>query len=254
MLAPERQRHILARLHRREAVRIPDLAAALQVSEMTIRRDIDALDAAGSLQKVHGGAMALTGPGSVEPAFDANAARHTGAKTAIASAAAALVRPKMTIALTGGTTTFHLAQQLRDVPALTIVTNSLRVADVFGADAADTTVILTGGERTPSEALVGPVATGAIRSLHVDACFMGVRGIHPRYGLTSPNLQEADTNRAFVASANRLVVVADASKFGTVALAAIAGMTAVDTLVTDRAPDDPAYRKHGTEIRVAAPE
>src|SRR5690606_21722240 len=104
-----------------------------------------------------------------------------------------------------------------DVPRLTVVTNSLPVSEVLHRSGRrDQTVVLTGGVRTPSDALVGPVAVSALDGLHADMLFMGVHGLDVRHGLTTPNLAEAETNRAFIGSARRLVVVADRSKWGLV--------------------------------------
>ena len=106
--------------------------------------------------------------------------------------AAALVSPGDAIALSAGTTTAGLAQRLVDVPALTVVTNSIPVADIFyRAGRPDQTVVLTGGTRTPSDALVGPVAVAAIGTLHLDLLFLGVHGMSERAGYTTPNLMEA---------------------------------------------------------------
>jgi DeoR/GlpR family transcriptional regulator of sugar metabolism len=104
------------------------------------------------------------------------------------------------------------------------------------------TVILTGGVRTPSNALVGPVAVAALRSLHVDTLFLGVHGIDDRAGLTTPNLVEAETDRALVACARRVVVCADHSKWGVVGLSSIADLAQVDVLVTDDALDPATER------------
>jgi DeoR/GlpR family transcriptional regulator of sugar metabolism len=103
----------------------------------------------------------------------------------------------------------------------------------------DQTVVLTGGVRTPSDALVGPLAVAAIGSLHLDLLFLGVHGISERAGFTTPNLMEADTDRALVAAADRLVVLADHTKWGTVGISSIVGLDAADVLVTDDrlAPD-----------------
>ena len=141
-------------------------------------------------------------------------------KRAIARAAAAMVRPGSAIAISAGTTTFQVARELRAVPDLTIVTNSMLIAQTLqdGSEIGQT-VILTGGTRTPSDALVGPVAVEALRSLHVDLLFLGVHGMSLRAGLTTPNLVEAATNRALVAAARRTVVTADHSKWGVVGLA-----------------------------------
>ena len=94
-------------------------------------------------------------------------------------------------------------------------------------------MVLTGGVRTPSDALVGPIADIAIRSLHVDQLFLGCHGIDPAAGLTTPNLAEAETNRAFVQAARRVTVVADHTKWGIVGLSSFADLDEVDTLITD---------------------
>jgi DeoR/GlpR family transcriptional regulator of sugar metabolism len=92
---------------------------------------------------------------------------------------------------------------------------------------------LTGGIRTPSDALVGPVATAALRSLHLDAVFMGVHGISERAGFSTPNLMEADANRAFVAATDRLIVLADHTKWNVTGLSSIAALDQAETLITD---------------------
>ncbi len=148
---------------------------------------------------MHGGATAVDTASAVEPGFEAKSLRETAEKEAIAARAATLVRPGMAIAVTAGTTTWTLARHLAAIADLTVVTNSLKVAEVLHAQhRPDLTVVLTGGLRTPSDGLVGPVAVQAIRSLHVDMVIMGVHGIDARAGLTTPNLLEAETNRAMV--------------------------------------------------------
>ncbi len=127
-----------------------------------------------------------------------------------------------------------LARQLVDVPELTVVTNSIPVAEVMrDLSRTDLSVVLTGGLRTPSDALVGPVAEAAIESMHVDMLFMGVHGMDGRTGFTTPNLLEAQTNRAFVRSARRLIVVADHTKCGAVSTSFVGPIAAMDVLVTD---------------------
>lgn len=233
-LAPQRQARILDAVRRAGAVRVSDLTRLLGVSDMTIRRDLDALAGQGLIAKVHGGATALQGPSTEEPGFEVKSVRELGEKRAIARRAAHLIQPGSAIALTAGTTTWTMAGYLAEVPRLTIVTNSIRVAEVLQQQQRpDQTVVLTGGVRTPSDALVGPVAVSAIRSLHVDLAVMGVHGVDPRAGLTTPNLMEAETNRAFCAAARRLVVVADHTKWGVVGLSQIAPLAEVDVLVTD---------------------
>lgn len=234
MLARQRQAMILERVRQNGAVRVADLTEELAVSDMTIRRDLEHLAGQGLIEKVHGGATALAEHSTDEPGFAVKSFRQQPEKEAIAALAARLVAPGTAIGITGGTTTAALARHLSKIPRLTVVTNSLPVADTLHASArSDVTVVLTGGVRTPSDALVGPVALATIRSLHLDLLFMGVHGMDPHSGFTSPNLMEAETNAAFITASRRLVVVADHSKWGIVGLATIAELDAADTLITD---------------------
>lgn len=243
MLAAERRAEILERLTQQPAVRVSGLAEALGVSEMTIRRDIAVLEARGALVRVHGGAVRPGSLSSVEPGFEANAMRGREAKQQIAVVAASLLAPGMTVSVTGGTTTYALAPLLVRVPGLTVITNSLPLADELhrlrgatpGNGAAQ--VLLSGGQLTPSKALVGPIATSTIAALRADLCFMGAHGVDATAGITTPNLAEADTNRAFAHSCGRLVVLADATKIGVVSLARVVALDAAAALVTDRRPE-----------------
>jgi DeoR/GlpR family transcriptional regulator of sugar metabolism len=257
MLAPQRQSTILELVRRTGSVRVAELAHELGVSEMTIRRDLDALDDRGLLSKVHGGATAVGSSATHEPGFAAKSVRQRAEKSAIAARAVTLVAPGTAVALSAGTTTAELAWRLRSVPDLTIVTNSIPVADalrreappaeptgpddvnVTGVDVA-TQVVLTGGVRTRSDALVGPVAVAAIATLHCDVLFLGVHGMSQRAGFTTPNLMEAETNRALVAAARRLVVLADHTKWGTVGISAMASLGDADVLITDSGLPDAA--------------
>ncbi len=243
LLAEQRRALILDEVRRRGGVRVNELTRRLNVSDMTVRRDLDALARQGVIEKVHGGAVPVVEASTHEPGFEAKSALELAAKEDIARAAAAMVVPGSAIALSGGTTTYVLAHHLVDVPDLTVVTNSIRVAEVFhaaqragmagGGHPGAATVVLTGGVRTPSDALVGPVADQAIRSLHFDVLFLGVHGISVEAGLSTPNLGEAETNRRFMRSARRVVAIADHTKWGTVGLSSFATLDQLDTLVTD---------------------
>ena len=234
MLARQRQAIILERVREDGAVRVADLVRDLGVSDMTVRRDLEVLDDQGLLEKVHGGATALAGSALFEPGFTAKSSLQQAEKDAIADAAAALVEPGMAIGVSAGTTTYALAQRLAELPGLTVVTNSIRVADVlYQRERTDQTIILTGGVRTPSEALVGPFAVAALRTVHVDLVFVGVHGMDPHTGFTCPNLLEADTDRALIEAGRRLVVVADHTKWGVIGISSIARLDQVDVLVTD---------------------
>jgi DeoR/GlpR family transcriptional regulator of sugar metabolism len=234
MLARQRQTLILTRVREDGGVRVADLARDLGVSDMTVRRDLEILHNRGLLEKVHGGATSLPGSAQFEPGFAAKSSLQEPEKEAIATAAMALVLPGTAIGISAGTTTYVLARRLVDMPGLTVVTNSVPVADVLHrAGRGDQTIILTGGVRTPSDALVGPFAVAALRTMHLDQVFMGVHGMDPRSGYTTPNVLEADTDRALIAAGRRLVVVADSSKWGVIGISSIARLDEADTLVTD---------------------
>ncbi len=254
MLATHRREEIVTRLERDGAVRVSDLVAALGVSDMTIRRDLGQLAEEGVLDKVHGGAVSRTDDGATstsEPGFAAKSVRQLAQKEAIAREAAALVRPGWAIAVSAGTTTYALARHLARIPRLSVVTNSVQVADVLHrAGDPSQTVLLTGGQRTPSDALVGPMAVAALRSMHLDAVLLGVHGMDAEAGFTTPNLLESETNRTMVASSRRLLVLADSTKWGTVALSSMAQLQAGVTLITDVGL--PAQARAALEDRIDA--
>ncbi|MDT4946056.1 MAG: hypothetical protein QOH14_2789, partial [Pseudonocardiales bacterium] len=236
VLAQQRQVRILAELRRAGAVRVSDLTDLLGVSDMTIRRDLELLAAEGVARKVHGGAV-LAGQVAFEPGFAVKSQLAQPAKQAIAERAASLIRPGAAIALSAGTTTWAMARHVAAIPGITVVTNSTTVADVVAAvdTANQVSVILTGGVRTPSSALVGPVADRTIASMHVDQLFLGVHGMDARAGFTTPNLAEATTNRVFVDSAREVIVLADSSKWGVVGLADIGPLSVAKTVISDDA-------------------
>lgn len=249
MLARQRQERILQEVELNGGARVSELVEVLDVSDMTIRRDIEALAQRDLVLRVHGGATAITGRSADEPGFQVKSGMHPIEKSAIARAAASLIKPGASIAISAGTTTYAVAQELHSLANLTVVTNSPHVADLLhDPEREDLRVVLTGGIRTPSDALVGPVADAALRSLHVDTLILGVHGIDKRAGLTTPNLIEGETNRALIRCARRIVVVADHSKWGVVGLSTIATLDRVDVLVTDADFDDDARRAVSQQV------
>ena len=257
MLATQRQALIHDRVRQLGTVRVTDLVRELDVSAMTVRRDLDHLARSGLVEKVHGGATLPGRAGTDEPGFETKVGRDRAEKDAIAAVAAGLVRPGFAVGLSAGTTTWALAHHLRRVEGITVVTNSVRVAGVLQAEPADhRTVILTGGVRTPSDALVGPVAVGSLRDINLDLVFLGTHGMEPRAGFTSPNLLEGEINRALVASAERVAVVADHTKWGVIGISTFAALEDVDVLITDAglAPDAAErMRERVDEVLLAEP-
>lgn len=234
MLARQRQELILDEIRRTGAVQVHALVARLNVSDMTVRRDLDVLAKRGLVEKVYGGATSVVGRSTEEPGFEAKSVRALPQKEAICARAAGLIRPGTAIGISAGTTTWTFASFLDEVPDLTVVTNSIRVADALRRTGrTDRTVVLTGGVRTPSDALVGPVAVQTLRSLHLDVVFLGVHGMADGPGFTTPNLDESETDRALVEAGRRLVVLADNTKWGVVGISTIAALDEAHVLVTD---------------------
>jgi DeoR/GlpR family transcriptional regulator of sugar metabolism len=249
-LARQRQTMILERVREEGAVRVADLVRALGVSDMTIRRDLEVLHERGLIEKVHGGATAIEGSSQFEPGFTVKSTLMQTEKSAIAAAAASLVSPGTAIAISAGTTTFALARRLVDIAGLTVLTNSVPVADVLYNDGRpDQTVILSGGVRTPSDALVGPFAVEVIRSLHVDSVFMGTHGMDRRSGFTTPNILESETNRALIEAGRRLIVLADHTKWGVIGISSVARLDEADTIVTDSSLDPGARAQMASTVR-----
>jgi DeoR/GlpR family transcriptional regulator of sugar metabolism len=257
-LAGQRQAYILERILEQGAVRVTDLVRALRVSDMTVRRDLALLHDRGLIEKTHGGATALRGSALFEPGFSTKSALQEAEKSAIAEAAVGFVEPGMAIALSAGTTTHVLARRLVDVPGLTIVTNSVPVAEVlYRAGRRDHTIILTGGVRTPSDALVGPFAVAALRTVHLDVVFMGAHGLDLKTGLTTPNLLEAETDRALVEAGHRLIVLADHTKWRVIGISSFARLDQVDVLISDQglpADAEIELRAAVKELVLVAPE
>jgi len=233
VLAHQRQSSILAEVTRQGGARVADLVRSLGVSDMTIRRDIEALAERGLVAKVHGGVVAV-GRAADEPRYSTKSTQQQPEKLAIARAAAALAQPGQAIGISAGTTTATLAAGLLTVPDLTVVTNSIPVEDAFyRGGRADQTVVLIGGTRTVSDALVGPVAETALARVNFDVLFLGVYGMNPHAGFTTPNLAEAEINRALLAAARQVVVLADHTKWDLIGIATIAPLTAAHVLITD---------------------
>lgn len=240
MLGQQRRTAIVSEVRRRGGVRVSELATSLGVSDMTVRRDLDALVEQGLLARVHGGVVPVD-TAADEPVFAAKRVRQASEKAAIAQAAATLVTPGSAVGISAGTTTAALAQELTRVPGLTVVTNSIPVSNVLHESGDETrTVILTGGIRTRSDALVGPAATATLQGLNLDLLFLGVHGMDARGGYTTPNLAESETDRALVATARQVVVLADHSKWGVIGVATIVPLRDAHVLITDSGIDPEA--------------
>lgn len=249
MLATQRQQAIVELVQQHGSVRVSELVERFRVSDMTIRRDLESLADRELLVKVHGGATSIAPSSTEEPGFGVKQMVQREEKEAIAARAASLVEPGSAVAISGGTTTWTTARHLLPVPGLTVVTNSLQVAEVFHEKGrADQTVVVTGGVRTPSDALVGPIAVAAIKSLNVDLLLLGVHGMSTHAGFTTPNLMEAETDRALVAAARRIIVLADHTKWELIGISTIAELRDADVLISDSGLPEQARAQLGEHV------
>lgn len=216
-------------------VEVVDLAGRFQVSEMTVRRDLEELERQQRCRRVHGGAVAVIS-GSYEPPFAVRRDHAPDAKQAIAAKVADLIDDGETVLLDIGTTTLAVAHALRGRNNLTILTPAVPIVQVL-ADEPGLRVICLGGIVRPGEhSLVGSLTEAAIRQFHVDVCVLGIGGVDASAGLTEFNLDDAAVKRAALERSRRVIVAADASKLGIVAFATVAALDDIDVLVTDADP------------------
>jgi DeoR family transcriptional regulator, aga operon transcriptional repressor len=250
VLNEERRRHILELLNRDGRVLVVDLAKQFRTSQVTIRKDLDALEARGRIHRSHGGALPARESALEDPTLREKEKLHRKEKLQIAGAAARMVREGQVVILDSGTTTTAIARALRKFQNLTVITNAVNIAAELSGSSLE--VILTGGSlRKNSFSLVGPIAEETLRRLNGDILFLGVDGFDVQHGLTTPNLLEAKVNRAMMDVARIVVAVCDSSKFGRRTLSAIAPPSEVHYLITDRGipkPDLIAVRKSGIQV------
>jgi len=252
IVSEDRIAFILREIEDRGSVSLVDLAQRLEVSVMTIRRDLIDLEKEGLLRRVHGGAVSARGR-SFEPSLVLRQGENQDAKEAIGSTAADLVADGDSIALDIGTTTLALANHLIGRHNLTVITPSLNIASLL-VNQPDIRVILPGGIVRHGElSLTGDLARRAFEGLFVDRLFLGVAAIDAQAGLSEYNWDDALVKQAMIGSAKEVIVLADATKFEKVAFARVARLKAIHQLVTDRMPAAPlrkALEKEGVVIRL----
>ena len=256
MIIAERQSRLRELLAERGMSDLDSLAAELRVSQSTVRRDIDGMVELGLVKRTHGGVI-WTGDRATQPntrpyAFDQRMEYQVDAKRLIARAAARLVSPGETILLDGGTTTFHLAEELADIH-IQIVTNSLPIANAF-INNDNVELVLTGGLLYPRYGvLLGPTAEQNIASIHAKTMFFSVAGIHDAL-LYNQNLLLVQTEMRMMEQAQRTVLLADSSKFGQQALARLCPLMAASVVVIDAcitAEQQNLVRDAGCELIIA---
>ena len=229
----DRRSTILDIINQQGKIHVDELSKAFNVSEVTVRNDLKKLEKDGFLRRTHGGALKAN-----NVAFDLTlmekAKKHAHEKKLIGTKAAEMIFEGDTIFLDSGTTTFEIARSIKEKKNITVITNALNIAtELAGIEGIG--VVLTGGMlREKSFSLVGPHAEQTLKDYFGDKLFLGVDGICTDYGITTPNLLEAQVNRLMVERSNEVIVVTDSSKFGRRSLCLIVDLNSVDKIITDR--------------------
>lgn len=231
-----RRSEILTLIQQQGFVRVIELADLFDVSEVTIRSDLDDLAGRGHLRRVRGGAIA-SGMGRLsEPTFEESEQTLHEEKAAIGRAAASLVTDGETLAIDVGTTTTAFAAALArrtDLRDVVVFTNGLTIALELEAAADRFTIVVTGGTLRPRQhSLVDPMANEILGTVRVHTTILGCNGVHASGGVTNVNLAEASVKQRMVEIAERTIVLADGSKLGKVTVAKITDLDAVDLLIT----------------------
>jgi DeoR family transcriptional regulator of aga operon len=228
VIGEKRRRDIQAKVEQTGYVEARQLATELLVDVSTIRRDLDALARVGLVQRTHGGALPVSEGQPIDLPYEVKKRERLAEKRAIATYAASLVSDGCSLVLDSGSTTYALAEAIRDRRDLTVATNDLRIAHCLAA------AFVTGGQLIDSVfTLVGPGALANLSGLHVDWAFLGADAVDNDAGVTNVNTVEIPIKQAMLEAAAHRALLADSSKFGRKALATVVGTEAFECIVTD---------------------
>ncbi|NIK80360.1 DeoR/GlpR family transcriptional regulator of sugar metabolism [Paenibacillus castaneae] len=232
MLVAERYDKIVQLVNERGSIRVTELSELCQVTEETIRRDLDRLEQAGRLRRSHGGAVSVKDQQPEIPYFEREVT-HTEEKKRIAEDAIKLIQPKDRILLDASSTAWYMAASMPDIP-LTVLTNSIKVAMELSSK-EKIEVISTGGIlASRSLSYVGPLAERSLDAYHVDKAFFSCKGVHLERGISESNELQARIKHKMVGMADQVILLADSSKFGVQAFTHVADLTDIHTIITDK--------------------
>jgi DeoR family transcriptional regulator of aga operon len=229
----ERHQHILKKLKKEGTVNVVNLCNELNVSSVTIRKDLKLLEERELLFRTHGGGT-LTNPYTVDRPVNEKAMLHSGEKSGIGEVAAQLIEPNDCILIASGTTVLSLAKNIRPKGNLTVVTSALNVAHELIHRAGIEVIQLPGIIRKTSSSVTGNYAEMMLSDFSFSKLFLGVDGIDVEFGLTTTNMMEAQLNKKMIAVAQKTIVLADSSKFGKRGFGRICGLEDVEQIITDK--------------------
>jgi DeoR family fructose operon transcriptional repressor len=247
MFAAERKTKILQLVKIGNPVTVTSLSQRFGISESTVRRDLQELEDSGLIQRTHGGAISVqTG---FEMSFQEKEVRFLAEKRQIAILAANLVHDGETILLDSGTTTLEIARLLR-AKKITVATNSMDIAQVFSDEAGVETLLLGGTLRKNTRSLVGYLTNDALRRMYFDKVFLAANGIDVEFGITTPNLTEAETKQYMLRAGKEKFLAADHSKLGQRSLCRVCGLEDLDLLITDTGLKPADEKQLGALVKV----
>jgi len=228
----ERHQFIINELKKKGQVYVPDLCRKLDVSSVTIRKDLKFLEDKDLLYRIYGGAT-QTNPYAMDRPVDEKEKLQSEEKNKIGMRAAGQIEVNDSIIIASGTTVLYVARHIKPKEHLTVITSALQVATVM-LEHKETEVIMLGGTlRKTSSSVMGPYAEGTLKDFFCSKLYLGVDGIDSEYGLTTTNVMEAHLNRQMIAVAQKTIVVADSTKFGRRGFGRICGLEDIDEIITD---------------------
>ncbi len=251
MLQEQRQKEILNLLDEQNAISVQELCDRFETSKETIRRDLEALEGKGLLQRIRGGAMKLDGYTS----FRTRKTSHISSKDEIAEEAVKHIREGQVIGLDSGTTSLALAREIqKKFHHLTVVTNSLAVVNELSKN-QDLTLVVTGGVyKADEEAFVSDIAALILAKVNIDILFLTTCGISLTRGVTYQRMDEISIQERMMENAAETVVIADSSKLGTSSLVRMCGVEEISMIITDAKASDnqvDAFEKAGVRVVIA---
>ncbi|ANE49478.1 DeoR/GlpR family DNA-binding transcription regulator [Flavisolibacter tropicus] len=228
----ERHQYIINKLKKEGNVNVFDLCSELEVSSVTIRKDLKLLEDKDLLYRTHGGAT-LSNPYTVDRSVNEKEKIKSGEKTVIGEAAAQLIQPNDCILIASGTTVASLAKSIQPVGSLTVITAALNVALEL-IHHPDIEVIQLGGMlRKSSSSVTGLYGEKMLEDFSCSKLFLGVDGIDLEFGLTTTNMMEAQLNRKMIKASQKTIVLADSTKFGKRGFGKICGLEEIEEIITD---------------------
>lgn len=233
MTTYKRRQTLIELLRRQSGIRVPEIATALDVSEGTVRNDLNALEADGHLKRVHGGAILTKQRHIDNTSFEKRHQKNTVAKEAIARQAAKLVQDGDSILLDASSTIYYFAMALETRQRLRVVTNGLDVARLLAKNPSNTVILIGGILSQDGSSLTGLFSEQAIQNLHVQKAFISASGFTIERGLTEVHLEEAQLKRKAIQTAQQVITLMDSNKLGHEDLTPIAHPSQLTSLYTD---------------------